>query len=102
MRAASARLPSNRTSAMTTRASLASRLLATGVLFVLVSAAFVPAAASGHRQRPHRERDAVWVVNRDQGTVTVFDAATGEPTSDSPFLVGPGVHDIVSSPRTGT
>ena len=44
-----------------------------------------------------RSDDSVWVVNRDKGTVTVFDADTGEVLTSAPVLVGlderSGTHD---------
>lgn len=88
---------------MTTPAWLAARSLGRRAAIVLVCAAtVVPLAASGPWKRQHRERDTVWVANRDQGTVMVFDAATGQPAISSPIDVGPGAHDIVASPRTAT
>jgi DNA-binding beta-propeller fold protein YncE len=87
---------------MTTPVRFAARSLVRHAAVVLVCAAAVPLAASGQWKRPHRERDTVWVVNRDQGTVAVFDAVTGQATADSPIDVGPGLHDIVFSPRTNT
>jgi DNA-binding beta-propeller fold protein YncE len=42
----------------------------------------------------------VWVVNRDKGTLAVFDAGTGELVA--PLLdVGTGAHDICISEQTG-
>ena len=50
-----------------------------------------------------RSNDSVWVVNRDNGTVTVFDADTGEELTKAPVLVGAdelsGTHDLVVSKR---
>ena len=50
-----------------------------------------------------RSDDSVWVVNRDKGTVTVFDADTGEVLTEAPVLVGltdkSGTHDLVVSKR---
>ena len=50
-----------------------------------------------------RTDDSVWVVNRDKGTVTVFDADTGEILTAAPVLVGlndlSGTHDLVVSKR---
>ena len=50
-----------------------------------------------------RSDDSVWVVNRDKGTVTVFDADTGEVLTSAPVLVGldekSGTHDLVVSKR---
>jgi DNA-binding beta-propeller fold protein YncE len=70
-------------------------------ILLLCAGTVVPLSASDSRKSQHRERDTVWVVNRDQGTVMVFDAATGRPAVASPIPVGAGAHDIVSSPRTG-
>jgi len=44
--------------------------------------------------------DSIWVVNRDQGTLTVFDADTGKVLAPSPITVGAGVHDLVVSHQT--
>jgi DNA-binding beta-propeller fold protein YncE len=87
---------------MITRVSLVSRCLAGCAALVLVSATFVPLAASNQGKRQPRERETIWVANRDQGTVMVFDAVTGKAAIPAPIVVGPGVHDIVASPRTGT
>lgn len=88
---------------MTKPAWLAARSFGRRAAIVLVCAAtVVPLAASGQWKKPHRERDTIWVANRDQGTVMVFDAATGKPAVSSPIDVGPGVHDIVASPCTAT
>jgi DNA-binding beta-propeller fold protein YncE len=88
---------------MTTHAWFAAQSLGRRAAIVLVCAAtVVPLAASGQWKKHHRERDTIWVANRDQGTVMVFDAATGKPAISSPIDVGPGAHDIVASPRTAT
>jgi DNA-binding beta-propeller fold protein YncE len=71
-------------------------------LALLLAAAIAPLAASAHWKEGHRERDTIWVANRDQGTVMVFDATTGDAVSATPIPVGPGAHDIVVSPRTRT
>jgi DNA-binding beta-propeller fold protein YncE len=39
----------------------------------------------------------VWVVNRDKGEVTIFDAASGMPLSTTP--TGPGAHEVAISDR---
>lgn len=44
--------------------------------------------------------DSIWVANRDQGTLTVFDTDTGKVVKPSPITVGAGVHDLVVSHRT--
>jgi DNA-binding beta-propeller fold protein YncE len=56
-----------------------------------------PLTVFGHWNR-HRDRDTVWVANRDSGTVTVF-TTDGEIVGDR--MVVPGAHDIVVSPRAG-
>jgi DNA-binding beta-propeller fold protein YncE len=68
---------------------------------LLCAVAIPPLAASGHRDHRHREPDTVWVVNRDRGTVMVFDAHTGDAVTDTPIEVGPGAHDIAVSHRMG-
>ena len=52
-----------------------------------------------HGHGDHRQRGTVWVVNRDQEEVTVFDAATGDVLRTEP--AGPGAHDVVVSSRAG-
>lgn len=73
-------------------------------IMLLCATAIVPLAASNQWRwkEKHRSRDAVWVVNRDAGKVMVFDADNGEPMVEEPINIGPGVHDIVFSPKTGT
>jgi streptogramin lyase len=46
-------------------------------------------------------KGSVWVVNRDRGTLTIFDAATGHPLPGTPLDVGTGAHDICISEQTG-
>jgi YVTN family beta-propeller protein len=46
-------------------------------------------------------KGTVWVVNRDKGTLTIFDAATGDPLPGTPLDVGTGAHDICISEQTG-
>jgi DNA-binding beta-propeller fold protein YncE len=60
-----------------------------------------PLAASGDRKHRPCEPDTIWVANRDRGTVMVFDADTGDAVTPTPIVVGPGVHDIAVSHRTG-
>ena len=81
--------------------ALARRSVSRRVILALLGAtAMAPLAATTSNERS-RERDTVWVTNRDQGTVMVFDAATGEPVTAVPLEVGPGAHDIAFSRRTG-
>jgi DNA-binding beta-propeller fold protein YncE len=67
---------------------------------LLGSAAVVPVATAGHGAERKRARDHVWVTNRDQGTIMVFDAVSGNAVTPEPVFVGAGVHDIVVSSRT--
>ena len=62
----------------------------------LSSAVAKPGAAleTGNR------KGTVWVVNRDQGTLMVFDADSGEPLIPKAKLVGRGAHDICISERS--
>ncbi len=50
---------------------------------------------------PGRRKGTVWVVNRDQGTLMVFDADSGRPRFAQPLPVGRGAHDICISERSG-
>ena len=45
-------------------------------------------------------KGSVWVVNRDAGTLAVFDAASGNLLT-APLFVGNGAHDICISEQTG-
>jgi DNA-binding beta-propeller fold protein YncE len=45
-------------------------------------------------------KGTVWVVNRDKGTLVVFDASTGDPLI-APKFVGTGAHDICISEQAG-
>jgi DNA-binding beta-propeller fold protein YncE len=67
---------------------------------LLVSAAMFPVDAAGHGAEHRRVRDQIWVTNRDQGTIMVFDAIRGDAVMPEPLFVGAGVHDIVVSART--
>jgi YVTN family beta-propeller protein len=71
-------------------------------LALLCAMGLMPIGSVNASKEKDREPDTVWVVNRDQGTVMVFDAASGDPVTPTPVAVGPGLHDIVASPRTGT
>jgi DNA-binding beta-propeller fold protein YncE len=92
---------------MTMSRHLVLRPFSVCVAVLLLGAALAaPLAASGHGGGRHRGKDTVWVTNRDQGTVMVFDAVTGDAipdnaTTPNPAFVGPGVHDIVVSSRMG-
>jgi DNA-binding beta-propeller fold protein YncE len=46
-------------------------------------------------------KGTVWVVNRDQGTLMVFDADSGEPLIPKAKFVGRGAHDICISEQSG-
>ena len=59
------------------------------------------ASHDGRGGHPRPDRDTVWVTNRDQGTLTVFDADTGEVETPIPITVGAGAHDLVVSRRAG-
>lgn len=55
----------------------------------------------GHEpRRDHRPKGSVWVVNRDQGSLTVFDAATGKVLGEV-MAAGTGAHDICIVERAG-
>ena len=61
------------------------------------------ACCAGPDWNHDRSDDSVWVVNRDKGPVTVFDADTGEALTKAPVLVGAsessGTHDLIVSTR---
>jgi DNA-binding beta-propeller fold protein YncE len=65
----------------------------------VTDALITPALASdlpgGHGD--DSRKGSVWVVNRDRGELTVFDAETGRPLATT--LVGAGAHDICISER---
>ncbi len=50
-------------------------------------------------QAHNRRGDTVWVTNRDDDTLTIFDAATGAPLKTLP--IGDAPHDVVVSARAG-
>ena len=70
--------------------------LPAGVIGFVKPAPSHPAAGQGGAARS----GTVWVVNRDKGTLAIFDAETGELTT--PLLdVGTGAHDICISEQAG-
>jgi DNA-binding beta-propeller fold protein YncE len=82
------------------------RKLLTLLSAVFASGVALPAVPSGPPDGlgwfpRHRGRaDTVWVVNRDKGTLAVFDAASGKLVKP-PLSVGGGAHDIAISHRAG-
>jgi DNA-binding beta-propeller fold protein YncE len=68
------------------------RFVTAAVVCVPVAAAIV-GASGGEDGR----RGSVWVVNRDRGELTVFDAGTGDVVATLP--AGAGAHDICISER---
>jgi DNA-binding beta-propeller fold protein YncE len=68
------------------------RFVTAAVVCVAVGAAIV-GASGGEDGR----RGSVWVVNRDRGELTVFDAGTGDVLETR--AVGAGAHDICISER---
>jgi DNA-binding beta-propeller fold protein YncE len=60
----------------------------------------VLASVAGAQQNTvmHHPKGTVWVVNRDAGEVTVFDAASGNP--EATVATGPGAHEVAISRRT--
>ena len=73
---------------------------------LVIAALIVTAAAStagfNHSGKGAKHGDTIWVANRDQGTVMVFDAISGAPVTPTPIPVGPGAHDVVFSRKTDT
>jgi YVTN family beta-propeller protein len=63
---------------------------------------FASLASMSANWRDHysQKGDSIWVTNRDQGTLAVFDASTGEALAPTPIFVGLGAHDLVVSRRT--
>lgn len=63
-----------------------------------------PPPSDKHGGRDHRRTElpkgSVWVVNRDQGSLTVFDAGTGKVLGHV-ATVGAGAHDICIVERAG-
>jgi DNA-binding beta-propeller fold protein YncE len=68
----------------------------------LLAASARPSSSDGDDQHGrHKGRnDTVWVVNRDQGTLMVFDAETGGARIPAPIPSGTGAHDVVISHQT--
>lgn len=77
------------------------KLTRTPLLMICLCAAALAVLASvagAQRNAPlHQPRGSVWVVNRDAGEVTVFDAASGEV--EETFPTGPGAHEVAISRR---
>jgi DNA-binding beta-propeller fold protein YncE len=78
------------------------KLTRTPLLFICLCAAVLTVLASvaGAHQRSalHHPKGTVWVVNRDAGEVTAFDAASGDVEATVP--TGPGAHEVAISRRT--
>ena len=73
------------------------------VLLAAITVAFATAALAGvagadQSGASHHARGNVWVVNRDAGEVTIFDAASGDAEATVP--TGPGAHEVAISRRT--
>lgn len=70
------------------------------LVFLCVGALTMLAGVAGAHQQAsqHHPKGTVWVVNRDAGEVTVFDAATGAVEATLP--TGPGAHEVAISRRT--
>jgi DNA-binding beta-propeller fold protein YncE len=87
---------------MTSSRDLVLRLFGFGLAVALLGCTvIVPVAAAGTGAERKRAKDQVWVTNRDQGTIMVFDAVSGAAVTPEPVSVGAGVHDIVVSSRAG-
>ena len=76
---------------------------ATSAAIVFGALVLGASAAPGHRHDDERghvqagRQGTVWVVNRDAGELTIFDARSGKPLERIP--VGAGAHDICISER---
>src|SRR4249919_499852 len=72
------------------------------VLLAAITVAFATAlagvAGADQSGASHQARGNVWVVNRDAGEVTIFDAASGDVEATVP--TGPGAHEVAISRRT--
>ena len=77
-----------------TRAPLLLACLCAASLTVLASVAGAREGTGSH----HPRQGSVWVVNRDAGEVTVFDARSGDVQATVP--TGPGAHEVAISRRT--
>jgi DNA-binding beta-propeller fold protein YncE len=71
--------------------------LVVACLMAVLTASASVAGAHGDA-RMHHPKGSVWVVNRDAGEVTVFDAASGAVQATVP--TGPGAHEVAISRRT--
>jgi DNA-binding beta-propeller fold protein YncE len=85
-----------------------SRVVVAVALFSMLAGfpgGFVPASVSATAtidvQETGRRKGTVWVVNRDQGTLMIFDADSGAPLLPQPLPVGRGAHDICISESAG-
>lgn len=65
------------------------------------AAVSVSAAPARDSQETGNRKGTVWVVNRDQGTLMVFDADSGRRLLEEPLPVGRGAHDICISEWSG-
>lgn len=68
------------------------------VLAIVLCAAPLALIAGGAGAHPKGPDGSVWVVNRDKGEVTIFDAAAG--TARSTIATSAGAHDVALSHRT--
>jgi YVTN family beta-propeller protein len=68
------------------------------LLFVLCAVPLALCASGAGAHSPEAPPGSLWVVNRDKGEVTVFDAATGGVRATIP--TGLGAHDVALSRRT--
>jgi DNA-binding beta-propeller fold protein YncE len=71
------------------------RLMLLCVLCAVPLALGAGGAGAHHRTTPP---GSLWVVNRDKGEVTIFDAATGIPRAT--LATGAGAHEVALSKRT--
>ncbi len=67
---------------------------------IAIAGTFVELRADhGKNEGDKHRKGTVWVVNRDLGELTIFDADSGTPLKSLP--VGAGAHDICISERAG-
>jgi YVTN family beta-propeller protein len=69
------------------------------LLFVLCAVPLALFAGGAGAHDPGSPPGTLWVVNRDKGEVTAFDAASGVPRAT--VATGPGAHEVALSRRTG-
>ncbi len=69
------------------------------LLFILCAVPLVLFAGGAGAHDPGPPPGTLWVVNRDKGEVTAFDAASGAPRAT--IATGPGAHEVALSRRTG-